>query len=150
MHSAAARSRATRHRLPQVGGMQRRQPMARSPLPSVTPILAMAIMRRRQRFTGWDCRRDRSTPMKSIPALASHWRNRGIWRSEEHTSELQSLMRISYAVFCLKKKTYIYYDHALSFTHLTSTDNSYNPIYPPHPAQYTRSDNTQNRHRSNS
>src|SRR3546814_6774852 len=27
-----------------------------------------------------------------------------LWRSEEHTSELQSLMRISYAVFCLKKK----------------------------------------------
>src|SRR3546814_6771772 len=30
-----------------------------------------------------------------------HYKN----RSEEHTSELQSLMRISYAVFCLKKKT---------------------------------------------
>src|SRR3546814_8067057 len=29
------------------------------------------------------------------------------YRSEEHTSELQSLMRISYAVFCLKKKTKI-------------------------------------------
>src|SRR3546814_8789543 len=29
----------------------------------------------------------------------------GELRSEEHTSELQSLMRISYAVFCLKKKT---------------------------------------------
>src|SRR3546814_6352646 len=29
----------------------------------------------------------------------------GYFRSEEHTSELQSLMRISYAVFCLKKKT---------------------------------------------
>src|SRR3546814_6649440 len=28
----------------------------------------------------------------------------GVQRSEEHTSELQSLMRISYAVFCLKKK----------------------------------------------
>src|SRR3546814_3929431 len=28
-------------------------------------------------------------------------------RSEEHTSELQSLMRISYAVFCLKKKTHV-------------------------------------------
>src|SRR3546814_4057893 len=28
-----------------------------------------------------------------------------VMRSEEHTSELQSLMRISYAVFCLKKKT---------------------------------------------
>src|SRR3546814_9027423 len=30
----------------------------------------------------------------------------GMYRSEEHTSELQSLMRISYAVFCLKKKKY--------------------------------------------
>src|SRR3546814_9038969 len=29
----------------------------------------------------------------------------GTFRSEEHTSELQSLMRISYAVFCLQKKT---------------------------------------------
>src|SRR3546814_4958899 len=35
-------------------------------------------------------------------------RRKGEGRSEEHTSELQSLMRISYAVFCLKKKkTYI-------------------------------------------
>src|SRR3546814_6777057 len=31
-------------------------------------------------------------------------------RSEEHTSELQSLMRISYAVFCLKKKTHTSHD----------------------------------------
>src|SRR3546814_8583085 len=31
--------------------------------------------------------------------------SRNALRSEEHTSELQSLMRISYAVFCLKKKT---------------------------------------------
>src|SRR3546814_2603113 len=34
-----------------------------------------------------------------------HLANAGALRSEEHTSELQSLMRISYAVFCLKKKT---------------------------------------------
>src|SRR3546814_6375121 len=34
-----------------------------------------------------------------------HSRFHELWRSEEHTSELQSLMRISYAVFCLKKKT---------------------------------------------
>src|SRR3546814_2585087 len=43
-------------------------------------------------------------------------------RSEEHTSELQSLMRISYAVFCLKKKTsknHINY-HKLSNTQTTS------------------------------
>src|SRR3546814_4734406 len=36
-------------------------------------------------------------------------------RSEEHTSELQSLMRISYAVFCLKKKTFKHTD--ISFKH---------------------------------
>src|SRR3546814_10355220 len=35
------------------------------------------------------------------------WTSSNAWRSEEHTSELQSLMRISYAVFCLKKKTRI-------------------------------------------
>src|SRR3546814_10246811 len=38
------------------------------------------------------------------PLRISRWRMRGMSRSEEHTSELQSLMRISYAVFCLKKK----------------------------------------------
>src|SRR3546814_3505908 len=38
-------------------------------------------------------------------------------RSEEHTSELQSLMRISYAVFCLKKKT--------NNKHLSSSDHRY-------------------------
>src|SRR3546814_7052266 len=34
----------------------------------------------------------------------SQYHASGLMRSEEHTSELQSLMRISYAVFCLKKK----------------------------------------------
>src|SRR3546814_6911818 len=37
---------------------------------------------------------------------ASGARMHSAYRSEEHTSELQSLMRISYAVFCLKKKRY--------------------------------------------
>src|SRR3546814_4478280 len=37
-------------------------------------------------------------------------------RSEEHTSELQSLMRISYAVFCLKKKNYTYQSNSPSYT----------------------------------
>src|SRR3546814_4482373 len=40
---------------------------------------------------------------RRVPVVADH-QHRGA-RSEEHTSELQSLMRISYAVFCLKKKT---------------------------------------------
>src|SRR3546814_2577601 len=47
-------------------------------------------------------------------------------RSEEHTSELQSLMRISYAVFCLKKITYYSYSYitpifTVSSTHYTTT-----------------------------
>src|SRR3546814_8492249 len=39
-------------------------------------------------------------------------------RSEEHTSELQSLMRISYAVFCLKKKNKTHYDNELKNTYV--------------------------------
>src|SRR3546814_3399117 len=39
-----------------------------------------------------------------VPQLEPQRRRLGGPRSEEHTSELQSLMRISYAVFCLKKK----------------------------------------------
>src|SRR3546814_2938226 len=38
------------------------------------------------------------------PVGAFWGENEPVLRSEEHTSELQSLMRISYAVFCLKKK----------------------------------------------
>src|SRR3546814_8997543 len=40
-------------------------------------------------------------------------------RSEEHTTELQSLMRISYAVFCLKKKN----NHATQLTHIRRYNN---------------------------
>src|SRR3546814_2325810 len=45
----------------------------------------------------------------AVPYAESVWRSntrKVAMRSEEHTSELQSLMRISYAVFCLKKNTY--------------------------------------------
>src|SRR3546814_2166389 len=41
--------------------------------------------------------------VNAVDAIAQRMLCRGI-RSEEHTSELQSLMRISYAVFCVKKK----------------------------------------------
>src|SRR3546814_3391544 len=47
----------------------------------------------------------------------------GSARSEEHTSELQSLMRISYAVFCLKKKNTSYNKtHHTMPLHLNHTD----------------------------
>src|SRR3546814_3507971 len=44
-----------------------------------------------------------AAPMRGRPATSWPGARRAA-RSEEHTSELQSLMRISYAVFCLKKK----------------------------------------------
>src|SRR3546814_9940491 len=49
-------------------------------------------------------------------------------RSEEHTSELQSLMRISYAVFCLKKKKKI--QHTLDHTNhkITNPADNYTPL----------------------
>src|SRR3546814_3370274 len=55
------------------------------------------------------------------------WRAAPNIRSEEHTSELQSLMRISYAVFCLKKKQQnttplINSGHLLSTQHTQSND----------------------------
>src|SRR3546814_2929879 len=43
-------------------------------------------------------------PAQAVAEVTELWQPRQ--RSEEHTSELQSLMRISYAVFCLKKQTY--------------------------------------------
>src|SRR3546814_10077407 len=54
--------------------------------------------------------RSLAMPSAAGRSSASGWRRRvsekrRSSRSEEHTSELQSLMRISYAVFCLKKKT---------------------------------------------
>src|SRR3546814_10464338 len=48
----------------------------------------------------------RAEPLSRLPiGVAQMFDDHRIVRSEEHTSELQSLMRISYAVFCLKKKT---------------------------------------------
>src|SRR3546814_9323355 len=43
---------------------------------------------------------ERFDPQRTVELIREH----EVTRSEEHTSELQSLMRISYAVFCLKKK----------------------------------------------
>src|SRR3546814_1556255 len=57
---------------------------------------------------------DLSDPRYAEDHLLFGWGERNFylqtpsWRSEEHTSELQSLMRISYAVFCLKKKNKLY------------------------------------------
>src|SRR3546814_938660 len=52
-------------------------------------------------------------PLVSRPVAANSW----FRRSEEHTSELQSLMRISYAVFCLKNKTVTKHNEK-TYTHM--------------------------------
>src|SRR3546814_4762345 len=55
------------------------------------------LCRGRLSMPAWCQRPSSATPMMSGKSHQG-------WRSEEHTSELQSLMRISYAVFCLKKQ----------------------------------------------
>src|SRR3546814_9487190 len=79
----------------------------------------------------------RSTTRRPIsrptsPISSSPWTRRAAgsrWgRSEEHTSELQSLMRISYAVFCLKKKKHNKRTHKYNkqiTKHKIHTDNNH-------------------------
>src|SRR3546814_4666335 len=96
---------------PRIGGEvapARAQPFEGSPRREVSRIMPLD----RQR---WHDRRDRGHPLLPFSSArrfrgAEHAgaRVRSVgpdMRSEEHTSELQSLMRISYAVFCLKKQT---------------------------------------------
>src|SRR3546814_9673245 len=67
-------------------------------------------------------------------ALSAHQRGGAAGRrSEEHTSELQSLMRISYAVFCLKKK-----NNSKLYSILT-TDKPYKANYREHNTNNTMS-----------
>src|SRR3546814_3642931 len=56
-------------------------------------------------------------PMIAPPQVQAQSLARAIRRSEEHTSELQSLMRISYAVFCLKNKHHLSYYSTINKHH---------------------------------
>src|SRR3546814_10749605 len=85
----------------------------------------MARWRRRMRTTS-SSTSSRAWPVRNSPARWAGAAQAGNWaangptpmhgRSEEHTSELQSLMRISYAVFCLKKKTRHKVKYTISLT----------------------------------
>src|SRR3546814_5143048 len=68
-------------------------PAARAPVPQSSSRRRRPPLHRRRRRS----RADPSDSSPPAPILPDS-------RSEEHTSELQSLMRISYAVFCLKQK----------------------------------------------
>src|SRR3546814_4920926 len=86
----------------------------------MSSILFVLMIRRPPRSTRTDTLFPYTTLFRSVLRVEAFGRAEGTsqlelrWigvdgddatRSEEHTSELQSLMRISYAVFCLKKKT---------------------------------------------
>src|SRR3546814_988018 len=84
-----------------------RRPPRSTRTDTLFPYTTLFRSRPRGRPTGI---RDRADGLRASARSSSGHRDRG-WnvdgpssRSEEHTSELQSLMRISYAVFCLKKK----------------------------------------------
>src|SRR3546814_1032120 len=66
----------------------------------------------------------RAAPQKR-PTSARAWTEKSR-RSEEHTSELQSLMRISYAVFCLKKQKHIHPDTTFHNPRIPHTDDNIN------------------------
>src|SRR3546814_4666044 len=84
---------------------------AANPSPPVGPALGakgVNIMEFCKQFNA----RTQDKPGKVLPVVITVYSDKSFDfiiktppRSEEHTSELQSLMRISYAVFCLKKKT---------------------------------------------
>src|SRR3546814_1292352 len=80
-------------------------------LAAAVDVLCVAGVARRDRPHGLarDHLREAEDGVQGRAQLVAHQREEArlgaaLRRSEEHTSELQSLMRISYAVFCLKKK----------------------------------------------
>src|SRR3546814_6891249 len=79
-----------------------------------------SVCRSTRRKLFWDLASMLNTSARIPSQETAHLRwplSAACWRSEEHTSELQSLMRISYAVFCLKKKTHTYKEEYISTRH---------------------------------
>src|SRR3546814_4787877 len=73
-----------------------------------------------------------SSSVSNIDSRSRNWQV-AVSRSEEHTSELQSLMRISYAVFCLKKKNkpITQPTYNTRHPHHTTTHKTTSPLSPP-------------------
>src|SRR3546814_6315379 len=67
----------------------------------------LGMIKRVRRLPGgtYRLRSDGAVPCLELPSHIPNDLDYDWYRSEEHTSELQSLMRISYACFCLQKKT---------------------------------------------
>src|SRR3546814_8680209 len=92
-----------------------RTPEQRRVRPGLAPVRAVPI-RRGRRAHRPAARQCAVLDLSGLPALAGRRR-----RSEEHTSELQSLMRLSYAVFCFQTKTIETKRYSVSNFHLSIT-----------------------------
>src|SRR3546814_4639348 len=88
--------------VPDEGGRRRIIGIHTGKMPLAEDVDLDSLARRTERFTGADL--EDLVRRAGLCALRQSLDVRQVTRSEEHTSELQSLMRISYAVFCLKKK----------------------------------------------
>src|SRR3546814_1903610 len=93
-------------------------------VPSASVAISVSSTPRRMRGCRASCCQASAAHWVEMPSSvpASRYCQVAASRSEEHTSELQSLMRISYAVFCLKKKTKDYIDPSYNLhqsTHYT-------------------------------
>src|SRR3546814_2189316 len=84
------------------GATAARSPTCRKPSGAVRAVSGNAPCQDRARCATRRNGAQGRTGLRPDPTRVRGWT---LLRSEEHTSELQSLMRISYAVFCLKKKT---------------------------------------------
>src|SRR3546814_8545686 len=95
--------------LPHVCGRVPLPPVLAPPAlaPRVLLALRLCFFFRRARVRPEEQVRPSWLEVKRLPVVVAHPPSVRATRSEEHTSELQSLMRISYVVFCLHKKTYI-------------------------------------------
>src|SRR3546814_3085400 len=97
-------------------------------LPSHTPPVSRQAMERPRSAPHCRTNPNNASARASIglggrPKPPCRWSVTSCSRSEEHTSELQSLMRISYAVFCLKKKKH----HHLKTQHNTKYNIYHKP-----------------------
>src|SRR3546814_1724487 len=99
--------------------------------PYTTLFRSKCCLNQRRSFNGsMPCSSNKASVQRrsgsASTALSSVWIQAGAMaaassgRSEEHTSELQSLMRISYAVFCLKKKKTN--AHCIAYKHVVQQD----------------------------
>src|SRR3546814_3274135 len=78
----------------------RYEKLARPVRAATRPVMDLAELRTERFFED----KNRAFWILQATGWGAYFVVRALGRSEEHTSELQSLMRISYAVFCLKKK----------------------------------------------